>query len=282
LFGLTAACTLATLLNPYHVLVYSVVLEYATQPFPFQVVNELTALDFREAWDWVILVLAVATAYALGRRARPPSFEVLLFALAVVLAFRARRDVWLIALAALVVLPGAVPDVKALRGRLALTFPRVALAVLLALGAAAAAGRAKGLSEERLLAAEAEVFPARAAAHVAGRGYAGPLYNHFNWGGYLIWRLPHLPVSLDGRTNLHGEERLRRSWATWAGLKGWDEDPELRSARLVFTDVRLALTSLLRRDGRFELVYEDDQAAVFVRREGTGGGRGDRASQGGS
>ena len=44
-------------------------------------------------------------------------------------------------------------------------------------------------------------YPARAAAFDESRGYGGPLFNDFNWGGYLIWRLPGLPVSVDGRTN---------------------------------------------------------------------------------
>ncbi len=29
-----------------------------------------------------------------------------------------------------------------------------------------------------------------------------PLFNPCGWGGYLIWRLPNMPVSIDGRPNL--------------------------------------------------------------------------------
>ncbi len=266
LVALAATCALATLVNPYGVALYGVVLEYATQPFPFRVVNELMALDFREGWDWVILGLTLVTACALARRTSLSSFEVLLFVGSVVLGFRARRDVWMIVLAALVILPAAVPAIPALGARLVLGRLRFAV-VLLVAAAALAAGAAKGLGAARLREEEAKVFPARAVAAIAERGYDGPLFNHFNWGGYLIWRLPRLPVSMDGRTNLHGEARLQRSWATWAGLKGWDEDPELAAARLVLADAGCSLASLLRKDPRFELAHEDDQAAVFVRRE---------------
>ena len=58
---------------------------------------------------------------------------------------------------------------------------------------------------------------AQRAAFVAERGYSGPLFNDFNWGGYLIWALPQLPVAIDGRTNLHGDERIQRFGSTWAG-----------------------------------------------------------------
>jgi hypothetical protein len=93
---------------------------------------------------------------------------------------------------------------------------------------------------------------------------SGPLYNHFNWGGYLIWALPGLPVSMDGRMNLHGDQRIKRAFNTWSGLRGWESDPELMKARLVIGGVNHALTGAIRTDSRFKLVYEEAIAAVFV------------------
>src|SRR5207244_11941675 len=121
----------------------------------------------------------------------------------------------------------------------------------------------RGLSEGKLGEGEASVFPARACEEVQRRGYRGPLYNSFDWGGYLIWRLPHLPVSIDGRTNLHGEERIQRSLGTWAGRKGWQDDPALARARVVLVEAAAPLASLLRRADRFQLVYADNHAALF-------------------
>jgi hypothetical protein len=69
---------------------------------------------------------------------------------------------------------------------------------------------------------------------------------------------------MDGRMNLHGDLRMERSAKTWSGLKGWESDPELMKARLVIGGANLALTSLMRTDSRFKLVYEDGVAAVFV------------------
>ena len=73
---------------------------------------------------------------------------------------------------------------------------------------------------------------------------------------------------------------------TWKGVSSrdesknlltWDADPDLAAAgvvmafadRLAVTEevVPLALTALLRRDPRFELVYEDEVAVVFVRKK---------------
>jgi hypothetical protein len=89
------------------------------------------------------------------------------------------------------------------------------------------------------------------------------LYNDFNWGGYLIWALPRLPVYIDGRTNLYGDERLERHVSVERGAPIWSSDADLAAARLVIGNVDFPLTSLLRLDPRFRVVYEDKRAVVF-------------------
>jgi hypothetical protein len=69
---------------------------------------------------------------------------------------------------------------------------------------------------------------------------------------------------MDGRMNVHGDQRIERSVKTWSGLKGWESDPELMKARLVIGDANHALTNLMRTDSRFKFVYEDDVAVVFI------------------
>src|SRR5439155_22881855 len=97
--------------------------------------------------------------------------------------------------------------------------------------------RITDLSEDSLRQKVSKKLPAEAAAVVEERGYAGPLYNHFNWGGYLIWRLPGLPVAMDGRTNLYGVEKASHSLEVWAGGSTWSSDPELDAAGLVVAPI---------------------------------------------
>jgi hypothetical protein len=267
LLFLTIACSLATLVNPYHLRVYGVVYQYATQAFPLQTVAELAALDFRDGRGWLILGLTLGTAFALGRKRNLSCFDVLLFVFCAVLCFRMRRDLWLVVLAALVFLPRAIPRQPWLASPCVGGRSRPVLVIFLVVALSLFIGRGRGVNEDGLREAERNVFPARACEEIIRRGYSGPLYNGFDWGGYLIWRLPHLPVCIDGRTNLHGEERLRRSFRTWSGMKGWDRDPELSAAGLVVGGASTPLASLLRQDQQFELVYEDGLAVVFVRRE---------------
>ncbi|MGH7226959.1 MAG: hypothetical protein ACRELF_27405, partial [Gemmataceae bacterium] len=125
----------------------------------------------------------------------------------------------------------------------------------------------RDLSAENLRRKVAGVLPVEAAAFVAAHGYDGPLFNDFNWGGYLIWSLPRLPVVVDGRTNLHGSERILRLGNTWAAGPGWRDDPDLALAGIVIADAQSPLAGALPLDGRFELVHEDAVARVFLRKQ---------------
>jgi hypothetical protein len=266
---LVVVCSLCTLFNPYHLKLYGVVLEYSSQPGPFRFVNELKSPEFREASDWAMLGLAGMAAFALGRRQRLTSFDVLLLAGCAVLSFRSRRDLWLVALATAGILsagpfnpaPAGSPQRWTLRATAGFAVVLAVLAYCIAL--------ARDLSPSRLERTVAGVFPVDAACFVAEHGYPGPLYNDFNWGGYLIWALPQLPVAIDGRTNLHGDERLMRFGATWAGGREWHDDPDLVAAEIIIADSQTPLASLLGRDERFALVYEDAVARVFVARRKT-------------
>src|SRR5215472_9115720 len=179
------------------------------------------------------------------------------------LAFRARRDVWVLVLAAVFIICEFGRFVRS-EPSFGLTKLR-AICVIVALTVAVyliALGR--HISEQRLESVVERRYPVAAVKFINEKNYSGPLYNHFNWGGYLIWALPRLLVSMDGRTNLHGDQRIEQSFNTWSGLRGWESDPELMKARLIIGDVKYALTSLMRTDSRFKLVYEDGVAAVFV------------------
>ncbi|HWG44096.1 MAG TPA: hypothetical protein VN688_15065 [Gemmataceae bacterium] len=262
---LTGLCALATLVNPYHEQLYRVVLEYATQPGPFRCVNELRALEFREMCDWVMLVLGAWAVFALGKRQRLSSFETLLLVSAGIFAFRSRRDLWFLVLAAVAIL--ATQNIRPIvaSARFVLTPRRWALVTVALAGLIVLIAWKRNLSAENLQQKVAGVFPVEAVAAIAEHGYEGPLYNDFNWGGFLIWNLPQLPVALDGRTNLHGDERILRIGNTWAAGPGWRDDPDLATAGVILADVQSPLGCVLILDDRFQLVYEDPIARVFIR-----------------
>jgi hypothetical protein len=266
LLVLTIVCMLATLCNPYGLHLYGIVVEYASQTGAYDLVEEHLAMDFRAWWNWAVLGLSLAAAFALGGRRRPSSFEILLLAAAAYLSFHSRRDLWFMVLTALAIVTTSQRSLTFLPERFVLTPPRLVALGIGVIMVLAGSGWQQNLTLTRLNQAVEEKFPVQAAAFVEKGGYGGPLYNPFDWGGYLIWRLPELPVAMDGRTNLHGVARIMRSFKTWGGEPGWDGDPELEAARLVMGPTNSPLAYLLRRDSRFELVYRDRLTMVFVAR----------------
>jgi hypothetical protein len=260
---LAGLCLLATLVNPYYIRLYGVVWELATQSGPLRYVSEMHALEFRGAADWVVLLFGAAAMFALGRRQRVSRFEVLLLFSAGFFAFRSQRDLWFLVLAAAAILAGQPLPLQAK----AQTPPRCwAAATVLLAGLVALLSWQRGLSEENLRRKVAELFPVEAAAVLAQKGHSGPLFNDYDWGGFLIWTLPQLPVILDGRANLHGDERVLRLGNTWSVGPGWRDDPDLESAGIVLANARCPLGCVLMLDDRFQLVHEDTVARVFVRK----------------
>jgi hypothetical protein len=260
---LLLACLVATLITPYHFRLYTPIFEYIGETRVFQLVSELLPLSFRALTDWLVIGLTIGAAFVLGWQRAWLPFPTLLLLMGTFLGFRARRDVWVLVLASVFIIGEFGRFIRS-EPSFGLTKLRAVCVIVPLTVAMYLIGLRRQISEQQLESVAERQFPVAAVKFINERNYSGPLYNHFNWGGYLIWALPRLPVSMDGRTNLHGEQRIERSFNTWLGLRGWESDPELMKARLVIGDVNHALTNVMRTDPRFKLVYEDAIGAVFV------------------
>jgi hypothetical protein len=256
------ASALATLLNPYGAKVYSTVFLYIGQTRVYNNIVELRSMTFREPQHFAALLLVLSAAMALGWRRDARPLWLILLAVPAAMAFRSTKDIWLLAVVSVcVIADGWNPTGKESRSSTSAR-QRVAVAVWI-LAILMVACRRYGLSKDALDIQVAGNFPEGASRFVEEHQLTGPLYNHFNWGGFLIWRLPQLPVAIDGRTNVHGQDRVLRFSDVWAGKPIWASDPDLAQANMVIAQRDMALTSLLRADSRFKIVYEDGQAVVF-------------------
>ena len=262
IFGVLLVSALATLLNPYGVNVYKTVFQYMHQPKVFSLVVELRAMDFRKPEHFVAVILALAAAMAIGWRRETRLLWPALLVIASVLAFRSVKEIWFVSVVSAAALsegwnsaPVPVRQSLAMRERIL-----VALGVLAALSVAY---RHYDVSNDWLEMQVAGNFPESAVRFIEKNHLPGPLYNDFNDGGYLIWRLPWLPVAMDGRTNVHGDERVAHSSAAWSGKPGWDTDPELVHANIILAARDSTFAALLRLDPRFKIVFEDIQTDVF-------------------
>jgi len=116
-------------------------------------------------------------------------------------------------------------------------------------------------NEER----QRESLPVGAADWIETHRPAGKMFNHYNWGGYLIWRLwPDYLVFVDGRTDLYGDEILR----DYIEIQSAGPHALSLLARydisFVLTRPNDALSLLLSCQGSWTPAYQDDVAVVWV------------------
>ncbi len=262
---LFALCALATLVNPYGWRVYATVAEYMGQHKAFHYIEELRSMDFRHPQHYAALLLSLGAAFCLGWRRNLRPVWLVLLAVSAALSFRAVKDVWFVALISLCILAGvdfAQRRPEPLRVRL----KTAAAAAILTLAVLAVGYRRYNVTNDFVEMSVAGKFPVGAARYVAQHRLPGPLYNDFNDGGYLIWALPDYKVAMDGRTNVHGDQRVEESSRVWRALPEWASDPDLKAARTIIALREAPLTSLLKTQPEYRIVYEDTQYLVFERR----------------
>lgn len=259
--AITALSMLATLVNPYGWEIYKVAFQLATESGLLNQIREFQPLAFRSLSDYVVLFLALFAVATLARAGRIAIFEITLLGFAVIMSFRSQRDAWIVVVTACAILAAGIKSNSENRFSLK---PAAGLSVAgVAVLAAALLFRASHVDNARMQEILSEHMPVRAVEFVKAQGYSGPLFNDLGWGGYLMWDL-RMPVTIDGRAPLYGDDHMNRSLATWSGSPDWSSDPDLARAALVIGPVDSALAQLLRTDSRFRLVFEDKVAAVFI------------------
>jgi hypothetical protein len=254
----------ATFLNPFGIGVYRVLWDFSRQPELAKLVQETRAMDFKHWINQLVVVLASCALVALFR-ARPfrPLFAILLL-WAAVSAFRVERDVWVLVTISCIVIAAAIA--KPQEQEVA-PLPReyqyatgLAIAVLMFIGVQVIAPNSK-----QLLARLARVLPMGSVAYIHEHHPAGPIFNDFNWGGFLIYAVPDMPVSIDGRTNIHGAREIQRSWDTWELKPGWDTDPNLVNANIILGAPYRELTQRLMHDPQYRVVFNDGVSVLIIR-----------------
>ena len=88
-------------------------------------------------------------------------------------------------------------------------------------------------------------------------------YNTYGWGGYLIWR--RVPVFIDGRAEVYGNEFLSEYFKTYRLTDGWEQPLDKFDVTFVLMEKGHALATLLATTAAWQEVYADDVARVFRR-----------------
>jgi len=256
-------CVLATLIGPNFYRPYLAVLVYSKEKFPYSIIIELQPLRFRTLDNFLELFLGAAGFYAIGWQKKIDPFKLLLLVGASAIAFRTMRDAWFLCLSATACIADfPPPEEKRERADswTDLAFVTGTLALILVMAAPAFDFTTRGL--DRAISGD---FPVNAVNYLRRTSFTGPLYNNLNWGGFLMWYLPELPVAIDGRNDLYGDELDKLFYDSQSAFPSYQTDPYLNESRVVILDSTLPLAKILTIDPRFKLVYRDEIATVYTR-----------------
>ena len=268
---LLVACLLATCINPYGPELLLVpartfaLSELHTHIAEWQTPN----LHLPITWPFLSLLALTILSLALSRR-RPQSSEVFWITVTALMALWAGRH---IALFAIVVGPTLAAQLAAMPWPAHWRLPRpprmsgkrgfahLSLLLFLALGVAIYA--ADRLSARRIAQTQAAHFPVAAVNHLREASPPGPLFNTYEWGGYLLWHLPQYPSFIDGRTLLFGDELLA-AYRRAASGESWQDLFQQYQIRLVLIRRGSGLDRALRRlPLEWELLFLDETAALY-------------------
>ena len=116
------------------------------------------------------------------------------------------------------------------------------------------------------LQAEQAGMPYDAVEFVKSEQPDGPMFNSYNWGGYLMYKLwPQYPVYIDGRTDLYDDTFIRRYLGVMAADDGWHNVLDDDGVNMVFIENSSNLDKFLRHAESWRELYRDEMAVIYER-----------------
>jgi MFS family permease len=111
---------------------------------------------------------------------------------------------------------------------------------------------------------QSEYLPVDIARYMTDNDLPQPMFNSYNWGGYLMFAAPDYPVFVDGRTDLYGEfVDVYRKIALAIG--NWQAILDEYGINMIVIERNSPLDIALRDSSIWQLDYEDELAVIWLR-----------------
>ena len=265
IFGASLVGTLVTpyLYQPYETF-FKTTFNSANRYLP-----DFQALGFRQPQDYLLLLLAMAAFLALGLRQSRDAFQIGLLLFSLAISFYSQRDIWMVTLAAIAVIGQAPvmnerPGTDESQGSRRLVWIGVGTLAIVILFALVCVPR----SRETLLAKIGQSYPVAACDYIREHRLPQPLFNAYEWGGFLTWYLPEYPVAIDSRSDLYGADTITKYSKVMNAEVPYTEYPAVADAQTILLPKKTNMAVALASVPRFQMSYSDDVSVVLTRREG--------------
>ncbi|HZQ04940.1 MAG TPA: hypothetical protein VFD70_00045 [Anaerolineae bacterium] len=259
----------AVLMNPNGARMYSYPFETLTSPAMQRYIQEWFSPDFHQV-EWLPFALLILATLATALIARAPVSlaDILLLFVFGLAALRSARNVPLFAIVAVPVLAAqlaALIPLRATSNVVAVRMRWVNVVVLVGVVAVAMARIGSVLGNQAVV--ERQKFPEAAVDWIEANRPAPNLYNSYDWGGYLIWRLyPDYKVYIDGRADVHGDAFIEQFLNIYRGEPGWEDELGKRDVRVVLIEPSAPLAGVLGRSANWVQAFADAQSVVYEKK----------------
>ena len=120
---------------------------------------------------------------------------------------------------------------------------------------------------EALLAKAGQNYPVAAANYIREHRLPQPLFNAFEWGGFLTWYLPKYPVAIDGRIDLYGGDFIVGYSKVMNVEARYTDFPAMANAATIILPRSAVMAQALSTLPAYRLAYSDTVATVLTKNE---------------
>lgn len=270
----TVISFVVVILNPYGVRLLVYPLQTVSMGALQNYIQEWGSPDFHrpETWPFLILLLGILGFSGIGCQRLDWTDLVLVIGTAL-MALLAGRNIAIFALVATPLLARHVDAWLTERGWQIhpieqVTGPKLGinwfLLLLILLGGVI---RVAGvLNEQTMREAQKDYLPVELGAYLDANAPPGNMFNSYNWGGYLMFAAPDVPVYVDGRTDLYDD--FMQEYLDIVQLKeGWQVALKEQAISFVAIEADSMLAKMLRTqpDAWTEQQFDEGRSALFIR-----------------
>lgn len=265
-----AACLAVVPVNPNGFRLYSYPIETLRSKAMQTYISEWFSPDFHAARYLLFLSMILVTLVLLPIMSRRPrTREVVLLSATLLEALRSVRHIPVFVLIAVPILCSLTQGCGIIRlsgqRKKNLTSARAGFNafVLIALAVFTFVRVSQVTGEQAQL--EAQHFPAGVVQFIRNAHPPEPILNHYNWGGYFIWKLyPNYRVFIDGRADLYGDSFMQDLAATFYLRDDWQKALKTWGIRTIVLPSDTPLVAALELEPGWIRLYADSQAVVLT------------------
>ena len=115
-----------------------------------------------------------------------------------------------------------------------------------------------------------QFFPSDAVQYLNAHPQQGNMFNQYEWGGYLEWKVPGLPTFIDSRTDIFEYKGVLQDYVAISAVDYSQELLDKYQTAYVLYSAESSLSYFLSQSTLWECVYRDKQAVIFRRVRSTG------------